>query len=276
MLTVAPNMFPGFEGLYYVLEEEDIEYYYIINDIVYKAGSLEQSHEFSRERLLNRGQLFPSFNINTNGSQILAADINLNIMMYQQQPDGQFIKLLENPESYDEVVASYYASRILKVPLPNGQEVPLEGFYNTVYQELPLNSLSFQIDDIIRDNHNNPDQVLENLNSARIPVISTSISQSNPPQIENIPSTQESYETLKSIYRTLPDHLVINGLRVNFISFQQISDMLSQNQIERYVIDPLLQPYTTLPYSILTFFTKNGITYLAKVKYDQVNNRILP
>ena len=87
---------------------------------------------------------------------------------------------------------------------------------------------------------------------------------------------EQPYEVLRSIYSTLPDHLIINGLMVNFISFQQIADMLNQGQIERYIIDPLLQPWAQEPYKILTFFSKNGMTYLAKVKYDQVSNQILP
>jgi hypothetical protein len=75
----------------------------------------------------------------------------------------------------------------------------------------------------------------------------------------------------------MPDYLIINGLRVNFISFQEVSSMLSQNQIERYIIEPILQPWSGPPSQqlrILTFFGKNGLTYLAKVRYDQVNNQI--
>lgn len=77
----------------------------------------------------------------------------------------------------------------------------------------------------------------------------------------------------------LPEYLVINGLRVNFVPFAQIASMLSQNQIERYIIDPLLQPFAGspgTPYRIFTFFGKNGITYLVKARYDTQTNQILP
>ena len=77
----------------------------------------------------------------------------------------------------------------------------------------------------------------------------------------------------------IPEFLVINGLRVSFVSFQDISNMLSQSQIERFTVEPLLQAWVgglNSPNRIMTFFNKNGMTYLAKVQYDQINNQILP
>ena len=92
---------------------------------------------------------------------------------------------------------------------------------------------------------------------------------------------KESYETLiKQLYGIpvqLPQFLIINGLRVEFISFQRITEMLSQGQIERYILDPLLQPWADPPTSsnrILTMFGKNGITYLVKARYDLTTNQI--
>jgi hypothetical protein len=100
---------------------------------------------------------------------------------------------------------------------------------------------------------------------------------------------RESYETLlKQLYGIpvqLPEYLVINGLRANFVPFEQIGQMLSTNQIERYIIDPLLQPWAGIPpaggaspgteYRIFTFFGKNGITYLVRAKYNSQTNQIL-
>jgi hypothetical protein len=88
---------------------------------------------------------------------------------------------------------------------------------------------------------------------------------------------KESYETLlKQIYglsTVLPEFLIMNGLKVPFISFLEVSKI----QIERYTIDPLLQPWAG-PLSrqnrILTIFARNGMTYLVKAKYDQVTNQI--
>lgn len=62
----------------------------------------------------------------------------------------------------------------------------------------------------------------------------------------------------------------------NFTPFEQIALMLTQTQIERYIIDPSLQYLTETPNSILTIFGKNGITYLVKVRYDQPTNQIFP
>lgn len=92
---------------------------------------------------------------------------------------------------------------------------------------------------------------------------------------------KQSYQTLlKQLYGLkveLPQFLVINGIRANFISFQEASLMLNQSQIERYLIDPILQPWAGVPGAlnrIITLFGKNGITYLAKVKYDSQTNQI--
>ena len=88
---------------------------------------------------------------------------------------------------------------------------------------------------------------------------------------------QQSYETLvKQLYGlpvTLPESLVVNGLKLNFIPFSQLSTI----QIERYIIEPLLQPWAGPPNTqnrILTIFGKNGMSYLVKARYDQATNQI--
>ena len=92
-----------------------------------------------------------------------------------------------------------------------------------------------------------------------------------------------SYETLiKQLYGIpveLPEYLIINNLRSDFILFQQAQDMLSQNKIERMIVDPLLQPWAGSPsseYRILTFFGKDGLVYLVKAKYNSTTNKISP
>ena len=91
--------------------------------------------------------------------------------------------------------------------------------------------------------------------------------------------TQLSYETLvKQLYGlpvTLPDSLIVNDLRLEFIPFSQLSTI----QIERYIIEPLLQPWAGPPSTqnrILTIFGKNGMTYLVKALYNASTNRIFP
>ena len=93
----------------------------------------------------------------------------------------------------------------------------------------------------------------------------------------------QSYETLiKRLYGILvelPEFLIINDLRVNFISFQDTASKLQNNEIERYIVDPLLQPWAGVPGTlnrILTLFTRNGMTYLVKVQYNQETAQIFP
>lgn len=87
---------------------------------------------------------------------------------------------------------------------------------------------------------------------------------------------QESYETLlRQLYNlpiTIPEFLIVNGLKVNFIPFSEIGTI----QIDRYIIEPLLQPWAGPTNKILTIFGNNGMTYLVKAQYDPVNNQIFP
>ena len=90
---------------------------------------------------------------------------------------------------------------------------------------------------------------------------------------------QLSYETLvKQLYGlpiVLPEFLIVNGLKVNFISFSQLGTI----QIDRYIIEPLLQSWAGSPSTqnrIITIFGRNGITYLVKALYNSSTNQIFP
>ena len=94
---------------------------------------------------------------------------------------------------------------------------------------------------------------------------------------------RSSYETLlKQIYNLpiiIPNELNINGLIVPFISFQDAIQKLQRNEIERYIIDPILQSWAGPPGTlnrIITLFGKNGISYLVKARYDSKTNQIHP
>ena len=110
--------------------------------------------------------------------------------------------------------------------------------------------------------------------------------QINEPVITEEPSNivqdtlpQQSYETLvKQLYGlpvVLPEFLIVNDLRLEFIPFSQLNTI----QINRYIIEPLLQPWAGPPSTqnrIITIFGNNGITYLVKARYNQVTNQIYP
>ena len=91
--------------------------------------------------------------------------------------------------------------------------------------------------------------------------------QSNIQQIIEEPIYQLSYETLLRQLYNLP---ILNDLRVELTPFSELSNI----QIDRYTIDPLLQPWADLNTSnrIITIFGKNGMTYFVKVQYDPINN----
>ena len=96
-----------------------------------------------------------------------------------------------------------------------------------------------------------------------------------PSEADELPKL--SYETLvKQLYGlpvTLPQSLVVNGLRLEFIPFSQLNTI----QIDRYIVEPLLQPWAGPPSTqnrIITIFATNGITYLVKALYNQSTNKI--
>lgn len=108
---------------------------------------------------------------------------------------------------------------------------------------------------------------------------STPLAQLAQPEQQSTKLAQISYETLvKQLYGlpvVLPTSLIVNDLRLEFIPFSQLSTI----QIERYIIEPLLQPWAGPPSTrnrIITIFGTNGMTYLVKALYDQSTNRIFP
>ena len=112
----------------------------------------------------------------------------------------------------------------------------------------------------------NYDQILNLLNPGQV---------TNPEQINvKLFDNRLSYEALVSRLYNLPIKIpeYLNGKRLNFISFSQISNI----QIQRYIIDPLLQPWSDNGNLILTLFDNNGVEYLVKTRYDPVSNKIFP
>lgn len=113
---------------------------------------------------------------------------------------------------------------------------------------------------------------------ANLPNLETYSSQAS----SNMMLLQMSYETLiKQLYGIplepypVPEYLIINGLKVNFIPFQNVTNL----QIERWIIDPVVQPWAGppgTPNRIITIFTRNGLTYLVKARYDSVTNQVTP
>ena len=105
----------------------------------------------------------------------------------------------------------------------------------------------------------------------------------DPDQIEDyrINAMGAYFSMLYGIPFKTPEFVIINGLRIAFISFSEVS----QIQIVRYELNPYLQMYATqLPYReavsspnrIITLFGSNGLTYLVKAKYDPVSQQIFP
>jgi RNA recognition motif-containing protein len=70
--------------------------------------------------------------------------------------------------------------------------------------------------------------------------------------------------------RNLDDYrLNVTRTPKNFVSFQQIAQMMQNDQIQSWMIDPTVNIN-------LKFVGKNGATYLVKARYDQTTNQILP
>lgn len=120
-----------------------------------------------------------------------------------------------------------------------------------------------------RSSRRDPDRFSGNTRTIEEPIIS--------PDTETNSLLNKSYETLlKQLYDLsikLPEYLIVNDLKVNFKPFSEVSNI----QIERYIIDPLLQPWAgNFANRILTLFGKNGMTYLVRARYNQETNQIYP
>jgi hypothetical protein len=253
-LHIYENSWPGFQGLYSNNHRGNYFHYYKINDRVYDAKTLARVNV----NLRVTSQYMP-FDIDTNGSEILIVVLkeerSLETIPYQQLSNGEFKELIpSSPE--EQMFGKIHQVYSLKVPLPNGQEI------NGVFQSLPLRPLDDAIERLLsrfesQDVYEH--QILEFLNSQNSEVV-------------NNPLFEKSYENLVRHLYKLP----ADGIKDNLVTFQQISEMLSRNQIERFVIDPLSQSLTNPPNNVLTMYGKDGMIYLVKAKYDPIKNQILP
>ena len=109
------------------------------------------------------------------------------------------------------------------------------------------------------------------------PQQSSLISPSRNPEITDyrIDAIGAYFALIYNIPFKTPEFIILNGLRVNFISFSDIHRI----QIVKYELDPYLQIYAGLPLDgrmnrIVTLFGSNGLTYLIKAKYDPISQQI--
>lgn len=245
-------------NLYFSNNEDFSKFYYKINDQFYDAEIIQPVPE------PDDLEEYPSFSIDLNGSQLLVIQGSMEDAIYQQSSNGNFDKI--TPSSYRDN-HNFLNVVVLNIAIERNGRV----------EKLPLRPIDPIIVRRIIDtytgtvlNDDSSDEILRLLNQ---PVV-----------VENN-LIKESYETLlKQIYglpTVLPEFLVINGLNIPFISFPEVSKI----QIERYTIDPLLQPWAGYPTGlpnknltnkIITIFGRNGMTYLVKAKYDQSTNQIFP
>lgn len=56
-----------------------------------------------------------------------------------------------------------------------------------------------------------------------------------------------------------PFSVSLHGLRVPFISFDQATQLLISNMIDRFIVDPELQIYASNGNTVVTLFSKNGM-----------------
>lgn len=231
-------------NLYSYDVRDGIGHSYIINNTVYDAIDLVRE-KTSIDEILSDARLLNSFNVDSNGSKIVIISTTADDMIYQQLQNGQFVELTDRANFSNDRLLNI---SILEVPLPNGVEI------NSWFQRLPLRdiggSIIQRLQILLRNrllNEDDYDEILNILNTQNHSNIQPSVNLGTQLGVENN-LKDLSYETLtKQLYGIpvkLPEYLIINGLRINFITFQQIGQMLSQTQIERYILDPLVQPWS--------------------------------
>ena len=78
---------------------------------------------------------------------------------------------------------------------------------------------------------------------------------------------------------TPPQTLIVNGLPVPLIPFEEATQMLHRNEVERYTIDPLLQVWAGPPGTsnrIVTLIRRDGTVSAVQARYDPTTNQIYP
>jgi hypothetical protein len=95
------------------------------------------------------------------------------------------------------------------------------------------------------------------------------------------PLLKESFDMLmRQIYNLpieLPSFLIIEGQQIPFINFSQAGKLLSSGQINKYTLEPILQPWAGHPFlnnRIITLFDVNGNKYLVKASYNAKTGQI--
>lgn len=245
--------------VYFDEDDEENIYYYARNDENPRI-EIYSATDFSRLDNVHHNAGIKRYNIRVqnDGSQILAIWFqNEFVMLYQKLNNGRFVELISRENQTEQ-------SPVLLNPDQDSS--------NDVNRIKQINYLNVQgqnltpLDDDLFENFENDqsitlDSILEYLNGA-LSLIQNEL-------------MKKSYETLlKQLYGlqvTLLEFLIVDGLQINFISFDEASEMLKRNEIYNSVINPLLQPFAGPPSSsnrIITLFHKNGTTYLLKAKYN--------
>jgi hypothetical protein len=73
-----------------------------------------------------------------------------------------------------------------------------------------------------------------------------------------------------------PEEIVVNGIWVPFIKFDEAIQKIQSGKIITWNIDPSLQSRATLGNTILTLVGQNGNSYLLQAQYDPQTYRIYP
>jgi hypothetical protein len=215
----------------------------------------------------------PTFNIDTNGSVILVLEMSgPEYIYYQRSSNGEFVELTERLRYDRAYFVNWY---ILDVPLPGSQIITqtFEGLQGSIIYSNNLERL--QLSEIDDDLINEIYEYFKPIHRDQDYDLILNVLNGQSVQVEKS-IEQLSYETyiknLSGIPIILPEYLIINGLKVYLIPFDQVRNI----QTERYIIDPILQPWTDASNRIVTIFGKDGMTYLVKAKYDSINHQIFP
>jgi hypothetical protein len=292
--------------LYYLIQDSRILPYYIINNQTFNATTLNifefnptdhlriadmTGFTFTSRPLLVRTQ---------NGAWIIFAtsDNHLN-RIYQSAEDNI---VLNDMLIYDNMIMVPNISTI--TPYIRYTRIPsmeLSMFNDTLHRQIHNLVMSHSSLSQIQSTISQEQSIVPNRRSIEESrnVSSGRTYKNNMPEISQSSLTliesheklvRSSYEMLlKQIYNlpvSVPDDLIINNSRVPFIPFQTAIQRIQQNEIEHYIIDPLIQPWAGIPPAsgappgtqnkIITLFGKNNLSYLVKVRYDSETNQIYP
>lgn len=266
-------------------------------DIIFNAGSLSKILQpIISDVVPISGMITPKFQVNPT---VFAYDNGKYELVYAPSGDNYVYRSDGSKVTHNK--SQIHATSKIQIPDTNR---------STAHELLPLNLSEPNVDSIqkfIEMSHQGIEYQIETepIESPKITAKSPSprakqevITEITPVIVpdtkelkEKIHELEQEVQDLKSILKALnqriyqiypvdlPTSIRVDKKQIPVISLEEITKKMNEGKIERYILDPLLQPYAGSHRSqnrLLTFYEKDGNVCHVRAEYDPKANKINP